>query len=117
MSRAVQFDAYSGIDVLQVREIPRPAPAPGEVLVAVKAAGINPGEAMIRQGFLHDRWQATFPSGEGSNLAGVVAEGSAVDGRQRPPDVVASVFDRATDLLEQQWPSQNEVFHVRPFDL
>jgi NADPH:quinone reductase-like Zn-dependent oxidoreductase len=44
------------------------------VLVKVKAAGINPGEAMIRQGFLHDRWPATFPSGQGSDLAGVVVE-------------------------------------------
>jgi NADPH:quinone reductase-like Zn-dependent oxidoreductase len=40
----------------------------------VKAAGINPGEAMIRSGALHDRWPATFPSGQGSDLAGVVAE-------------------------------------------
>jgi NADPH:quinone reductase-like Zn-dependent oxidoreductase len=44
------------------------------VQVEVKAAGINPGEAMIRKGALHDRWPATFPSGQGSDLAGVVAE-------------------------------------------
>ncbi|MDR3661536.1 MAG: NADP-dependent oxidoreductase [Mycobacterium sp.] len=74
MSRAVQFDQYGDIDVLQVREVPRPTPAAGEVLVQVKAAGINPGEAMVRAGFLHDRWPATFPSGEGSDLAGVVVE-------------------------------------------
>jgi NADPH:quinone reductase-like Zn-dependent oxidoreductase len=41
--------------------------------VQVKAAGINPGEAKIRDGMLHSRWPATFPSGEGSDLAGVVA--------------------------------------------
>ncbi|WP_458316063.1 NADP-dependent oxidoreductase [Mycolicibacterium brisbanense] len=74
MSRAVQFDEYGGIDVLQVRDVPRPVPADGEVLVEVKAAGINPGEAMIRRGVLHDRWPATFPSGQGSDLAGVIAE-------------------------------------------
>ncbi len=51
----------------------RPVPA-GEVLVEVKAAAWQPGEAMIRQGFLHDRWPATFPSGQGSDFAGVVAE-------------------------------------------
>jgi NADPH:quinone reductase-like Zn-dependent oxidoreductase len=70
----VQFDSYGGIDVLEVRDVPKPVPAAGEVLVEVKAAGINPGEAMIRQGFLHDRFPATFPSGQGSDLAGVVAE-------------------------------------------
>jgi NADPH:quinone reductase-like Zn-dependent oxidoreductase len=42
------------------------------VLVEVRAAGINPGEAMIRRGALHDPWPATFPSGQGSDLAGTV---------------------------------------------
>ena len=42
--------------------------------VKVKAAGINPGEAKIRQGLLHSRWPATFPSGEGSDLAGIVTK-------------------------------------------
>lgn len=74
MTRAVQFDRYGDVDVLEVREVPRPEPGPGEVLVEVKAAGINPGEAMIRRGFLHDIWPATFPSGEGSDLAGVIVE-------------------------------------------
>ncbi|MEE6170027.1 MULTISPECIES: NADP-dependent oxidoreductase [unclassified Mycolicibacterium] len=81
MSRAVQFDEYGGVEVLQVRDVPRPVPADGEVLVEVRAAGINPGEAMIRRGALHDRWPATFPSGQGSDLAGVIAEiGSNVTG-------------------------------------
>ena len=80
MAKAVQFDSYGGVDVLEVREVPKPVPAAGEVLVEVKAAGINPGEAMIRQGLMHDRWPATFPSGQGSDLAGVVAEtGPGVD--------------------------------------
>jgi NADPH:quinone reductase-like Zn-dependent oxidoreductase len=80
MTKAVQFDRYGDIDVLEVRDIPRPIPAPGEVLVAVQAAGLNPGEAMIRKGLLHDRWPATFPSGQGSDLAGVIVEsGPGVD--------------------------------------
>ena len=74
MSKAVQFENYGDIDVLEVRDVPRPSPGRGEVLVAVKAAGINPGEAMIRKGALHDRWPASFPSGQGSDLAGVVAD-------------------------------------------
>ena len=50
-------------------------------MVEVRAAGINPSEAVIRSGALHDRWPATFPSGQGSDLAGVVAElGSGVTG-------------------------------------
>jgi NADPH:quinone reductase-like Zn-dependent oxidoreductase len=78
MSRAVRFDQYGGIDVLQVVDVPDPVPGPGEVLVRVKAASINPGEAKIREGALHSRFPATFPSGQGSDLAGVV-EGIGVD--------------------------------------
>jgi NADPH:quinone reductase-like Zn-dependent oxidoreductase len=74
MPRAVRFDHYGGLDVLQVVDVERPAPGRGQLLVAVKAAGINPGEGKIREGLLHDRFPATFPSGEGSDLAGVVAE-------------------------------------------
>jgi len=74
MSKAVQFDSYGGVDVLEVRQVPRPVPQAGEVLVAVKAAGINPSEAVIRSGALADQFPATFPSGQGSDLAGVVAE-------------------------------------------
>src|SRR4029079_13026715 len=80
MSKAVQFDSYGGVDVLEVRDVPRPVPEAGEVLVEVRAAGINPSEAVIRSGALADQFPATFPSGQGSDLAGVVADvGSGVD--------------------------------------
>ena len=72
--KAVRFDHYGGVDVLEVREVDRPVPGAGEVLVAVKAAAINPGEISIREGLLHERWPATFPSGEGTDFAGVVEE-------------------------------------------
>jgi NADPH:quinone reductase-like Zn-dependent oxidoreductase len=78
--RAVRFDAYGGVDVLRVVDVERPVPSRGEVLVSVKAAGINPGEAKIREGLHADRFPATFPSGQGSDLAGVVEElGPGVD--------------------------------------
>ena len=79
-ARAVRFDHYGDRDVLHVGEIPMPIPAEGEVLVQVRAAGINPGETNIRTGALHDRFPTTFPSGQGSDLAGVVIElGPGVD--------------------------------------
>ena len=56
--KAVRFEAYGEVDVLQVVEVPDPVPAEREVLVRVKAAGINPGEAAIRKGLLHARWPA-----------------------------------------------------------
>lgn len=71
-ARAVRFDRYGGREVLYVADIDMPAPGPGEVVVEVRAAGINPGEAAIRAGAMQDIFPATFPSGEGSDLAGVV---------------------------------------------
>jgi NADPH:quinone reductase-like Zn-dependent oxidoreductase len=74
MSRAVRFDHYGGADVLAVADVERPEPGPGQVLVAVKAAGINLGESKVREGLFQDRWPTTFPSGQGSDLAGIVEE-------------------------------------------
>ena len=70
--KAVRFDEYGDVDVLKVADVPVPDPGAGQVLVRVRAVGINPGEAKIRDGLLHARWPATFPSGQGSDLAGVV---------------------------------------------
>ncbi len=97
MPKAVRFDEYGGIDVLKVVEVPRPVPGPGEVLVQVKATGINPGEAKIRDGLLHSRWPATFPSGEGSDLAGIVAEtGPGVTGFAAGDEVIGWTDNRAS---------------------
>jgi NADPH:quinone reductase-like Zn-dependent oxidoreductase len=83
--KAVRYDRFGGTDVLEVREVDTPAPGPGEVLVAVRATGINPGETMIRTGALAQQWPSTFPSGQGSDLAGVITAvgsgDSASDGR------------------------------------
>jgi NADPH:quinone reductase-like Zn-dependent oxidoreductase len=71
--RAVRFDRYGGIEVLKVIDVPRPEATPGRIVVDVVAASINPGETVVREGRLHDVWPATFPEGEGSDLAEVVA--------------------------------------------
>lgn len=80
MTKAVRYDEFGGIEVLRVDDVDRPVPEDGQVLVQVRAAGINPGEAAIRTGAMADIFPSTFPSGQGSDLAGVVAEvGAGVD--------------------------------------
>lgn len=97
MMKAVRLHEYGGIDVLQVTEVERPVPGPGQVLVEVRAAGIQPGEAAIRQGALHERWPATFPSGQGSDLAGVVVEaGPQVRGFAAGDEVLGFTHRRAS---------------------
>ncbi|MFF3989998.1 NADP-dependent oxidoreductase [Streptomyces sp. NPDC001797] len=95
--KAVRFHAYGGIDVLRVEEVERPVPGPGQVLVEVRAAGIQPGEVMIREGARHGRWPAAFPSGQGSDLAGVVvAAGPEVRGFAVGDEVLGFTHDRAS---------------------
>jgi NADPH:quinone reductase-like Zn-dependent oxidoreductase len=97
MPLAVRFDKYGGVDVLQVTEVDRPVPGPGQVLVRVKAAGINPGEAKIREGLLAQLWPTTFPSGEGSDLAGVAEElGADVAGIAVGEEVLGFTDNRAS---------------------
>lgn len=71
--KAVRFERFGGVDVLDVREVDDPVAGPGEVLIRVRAAAINPGEIMLREGVFADRWPTVFPSGQGSDLAGVIA--------------------------------------------
>jgi NADPH:quinone reductase-like Zn-dependent oxidoreductase len=95
--KAVRFDGYGGIDVLRVVDVERPVPGAGQVLVEVCAAAVNPGEATIREGVFADRWPATFPSGQGSDLAGVVAEvGPGVDGWAVGDEVIGYTDNRAS---------------------
>jgi NADPH:quinone reductase len=97
MSKAVRFDDYGGVEVLEVRDVPRPEPGPGEVLVAVRAAGINPSEAAIRTGRVRDIFPATFPSGQGSDLAGIVEEiGADVEGVAVGDEVIGFTNKRAS---------------------
>ena len=108
MSKAVQFDQYGDVDVLDVRDVEKPVPAEGEVLVAVKAAGINPGEAAIRRGVMHDRWPATFPSGQGSDLAGLVSEvGPGVDAFAVGDEVLGFTEERASHAEFVVVPAEN----------
>lgn len=95
--KAVRFHNYGGIDVLQIENVPVPEPAQGEVLVQVQAAAINPGEGKIREGLMHSRFPATFPSGEGSDLAGIVSKlGPRVEGINPGAEVIGFSDRRAS---------------------
>lgn len=97
MARAVRFDHYGGTDVLDVVDVQPSAPGPGRVLVQVRAAGINPGEAAIREGRLAEQFPASFPSGQGSDLAGQVTElGADVSTWSIGDDVLGFTDERAS---------------------
>jgi NADPH2:quinone reductase len=101
-ARAVRFDRYGDGSVLHVIDVQMPSPGPGEVLVEVRACGINPGEAAIRRGLLHEQLPATFPSGQGSDLAGIVVA--------RAPDVTG--FALGDEVMGWTWARAGHASHV-----
>jgi NADPH:quinone reductase-like Zn-dependent oxidoreductase len=98
MARAVRLQRYGDRNVLEVVDVGEPpAPGPDQLVVRVRAAGINPGEAKIREGLLHDRYPATFPSGQGSDLAGIVeAVGEGVDGFTVGDEIIGWTDERGS---------------------
>ncbi|MGK3209239.1 NAD(P)-dependent alcohol dehydrogenase [Amycolatopsis sp. MEPSY49] len=71
--KAVLYDRYGGPDVLYVSRVPRPTPAPGEVLVRVRAFSVNGGELAARSGELRLLTGRKFPQRVGLDFTGEVA--------------------------------------------
>src|SRR5512143_1912250 len=71
--RAVAFQAFGGPETLAVMDLPRPKPAPGEILIRAVAAGVNPVDWKMREGGL-SRLPHAFPIIPGWDVAGVVDE-------------------------------------------
>lgn len=90
---AVVQDRYGGPEVLEVRQVPRPAPSAGQVLVRVRAAGLNAADWHLMRGLpLMARpsvgWRAPRSGVRGSDVAGVVEEVGAGVTRWRVGDEV-----------------------------
>ncbi|MFJ7244059.1 NADP-dependent oxidoreductase [Kitasatospora sp. NPDC098652] len=81
MTKAIAFPRYGGTDVLRPIELELPAPGPGQVRVAVRAAGVNPLDHKVRSGALDGFFPVSFPAVPGYEVAGVVeAVGAEVTG-------------------------------------
>ena len=71
--RALRFEKTGSLDELSIRDVPIPSPATGEILVRVKAAGVNPSDVKNVLGKMHE---TSVPRTPGRDFAGVVADGS-----------------------------------------
>lgn len=78
LMKATRLHAFGGPDVLVYEDAPKPGAAPGEVLVRVHAAGINPPDLYLRDGYraLPPEWRPAgeFPMILGTDVSGTVAE-------------------------------------------
>jgi NADPH:quinone reductase-like Zn-dependent oxidoreductase len=78
---AIVFDKFGGPEVLRLAQVDVPQPGPGQVRLQVRAAGVNPVDFKIRNGWMQELVQTTFPSIPGFEAAGVVDEvGAGVTG-------------------------------------
>jgi NADPH:quinone reductase-like Zn-dependent oxidoreductase len=96
MMKAVRFRAVGGPEVLHYEDAPRPVLAPGEVLVRVRAIGVNPPDWYLREGYrmLPPEWRPpiALPAIPGSDISGeVAAVAEDVDGFAHGDPVYAMV--------------------------
>jgi NADPH:quinone reductase-like Zn-dependent oxidoreductase len=95
--RAVQFDSYGGPGVLHIAEVDRPEALDGTVLIQVKACSINPFDYKLREGLMEGMIPVQFPSGQGSDVAGVIEQiGAGVHGWKVGDEVLGATAVRAS---------------------
>jgi NADPH:quinone reductase-like Zn-dependent oxidoreductase len=95
VNQAVRYDHFGHVDRLYIAALPKPAPKTGEVLVRVKATGTNPGESAIREGRLEKEFPSKFPSGQGTDFAGIIeALGDGVAQFKVGDEVIGFTNDR-----------------------
>jgi NADPH2:quinone reductase len=107
--RAVTIESFGGPERLRLADVPRPRPARDEVLVRTVAAGVNPVDWKIREGFLADRLPHAFPLVLGWDVAGVVEEIGEATSRFRKGDRVWAYARKPT----VQWGTYAEFVAVR----
>ncbi|MEU6051387.1 NADP-dependent oxidoreductase [Streptomyces xanthochromogenes] len=71
---AIVYERFGGVEVLALGQVDKPRPGPGQVRVKVVAAGVNPVDYRIRNGWMRHNFPVTFPAVPGLELAGVVDE-------------------------------------------
>ena len=75
--KAIQYSRFGGLEVLELVDLPDPTPEPGQIRVAVRAAGVNPIDWKLRSGMRG----GDLPQTTGREVAGVVdALGEGVSG-------------------------------------
>lgn len=100
--KALILKRYSKADQLSFADIERPTIKPDEILVQVKAVGLNPIDYMIPKGAFKPILKFQLPATMGSDLAGVVVEvGNRVTRFRRGDYVYASIFDSGNGSLAE----------------
>jgi len=96
--KAVRFHDYGGPEVLKIEEVAVPEPGPGQVRIAVRAAGVNPIDWKLRAGYMREMMPLSLPAGSGFDASGVIdAIGQGVSGAS----VGDAVFGKGQDTMAE----------------
>lgn len=115
--KAVQINNYGGSQVVEINEnAPKPAVSQGHLLIEVHAAGVNPIDWKIREGYMSQMVPLKLPATLGGDFSGIVAEvGKSVPGFKKGDEIyvrsfrvlkrggiIVSMLEQPdTDLMEQ----------------
>ncbi|MBV8842134.1 MAG: NADP-dependent oxidoreductase [Bryobacterales bacterium] len=95
--KAIRIHEYGGPEILRYEDAPRPQSAPGDVLVRVHAAAVNPVDWKIRAGYVRDWLKYKLPMIPGWDFSGVVEEAGPDAGAWKKGDEVYARPDLARD--------------------
>ena len=111
--RAIAIEKFGGPELLHEMDLPRPKPGKGEILIRVVAAGVNPVDWKIREGYLQELMPHAFPLIPGWDVAGVVEEHGEGASRFRRGDRIWAYARKPT----VQWGCYAEYVTVREEDV
>jgi NADPH:quinone reductase-like Zn-dependent oxidoreductase len=106
--KAVRIHSYGGPEVAVYEDATRPEPAPGEVLVRVRAAAVNPVDWMIRNGYGKEWWQHKMPLTLGCEYAGLVESAGSAITSVKPGDEVYGYINLVKNGAYAEYAVANE---------
>ena len=112
--KAIRFHEYGGFEALKYEDVPRPEPQPGEVLIQVRAASVNPFDLALREGWLASMIPLQLPAIAGVDVAGTVtATGEGVTDFNVGQDVFG-FMDRYTGAYAEYAVVSSETIAPKP---
>jgi NADPH:quinone reductase-like Zn-dependent oxidoreductase len=105
--KAIRIHNYGGPEVLRYEDAPRPTPGPGELLIKVEAASVNPVDWKTRAGYLKDFMPHTLPFIPGWDASGVIKGCFGEEDHQR-----SGLFDPSLVEIHQQIEKERPMYGV-----
>lgn len=115
--KSIQIKRYGGSEVVEINQS-TPAlsdPSAGKVLVTVKAAGVNPADWKVREGYFQQMTSLQFPSTLGMDFSGVIEKvGEGVHGFKQDEEVygdAAAIRGRSGAFAEMALANEDSIAH------